>query len=331
MIKFDEQKQIDSVNGALALRPQIEELIDRLLAEGVKNLCWLGIGGTWASCMQVVCYLKEHTDMDTFATNAAEYCTTGDKRVGAGTLVVLSSVTGTTTEIVDAVRLAQSHGAKVLGFIDKPDAELATLVDYCISYKGNEQLKFFMVADRFMKNAGEFEDYDEYYAEMDAHLAQGLVDVEKAADAFGAAYAEKHCNDKLHYFVGAGNQYGSTYSYAMCYWEEQHWLRTKSIHSAEFFHGMLEVIDKDTPVTVFVGEDSQRRLSERVAAFLPKVCANYTIIDTKDYPIKGISEKYRGSISHLISHAVTQRIDAHIEKINCHPMEIRRYYRQFDY
>ena len=31
MIKFDEQKQINSVNGALALRPQIEELIDRLV------------------------------------------------------------------------------------------------------------------------------------------------------------------------------------------------------------------------------------------------------------------------------------------------------------
>lgn len=42
MIKFDEQKQIDSVNGALALRPQIEELIDRLLAEGVKNLLLAG-------------------------------------------------------------------------------------------------------------------------------------------------------------------------------------------------------------------------------------------------------------------------------------------------
>ena len=100
--------------------------------------------------------------MDTFATNAAEYCTTGDKRVGAGTLVVLSSVSGTTTEIVDAVRLAQSHGAKVLGFIDKPDAELATLVDYCISYKGNEQLKFFMVADCFLRRQGNFPDYDTY-------------------------------------------------------------------------------------------------------------------------------------------------------------------------
>ena len=191
MVKFDEQKQIDSVNGALALRPQIEELIDRLLAEGVKNLCWLGIGGTWASCMQVVCYLKEHTDMDTFATNAAEYCTTGDKRVGAGTLVVLSSVTGTTTEIVDAVRLAQSHGAKVLGFIDKPDAELATLVDYCISYKGNEQLKFFMVADCFLRRQGNFPDYDTYYAQMDAYLAKDLVEIEKIADPFAENFARK--------------------------------------------------------------------------------------------------------------------------------------------
>ena len=94
---------------------------------------------------------------------------------------------------------------------------------------------------------------------------------------------------------------------------------------------MLEIIEKNTPVTVFIGEDSQRRLSERVAAFLPKVCANYEIIDTKDYPIEGISEKFRGNISHLVMHAITQRIDAHIEKINCHPMPIRRYYRQFDY
>mgnify|MGYP005885295027 FL=1 len=195
MVKFDEQKQIDSVNGALALRPQIEELIDRLLAGGVKNLCWLGIGGTWASGMQVVCYLKEHTDMDTFATNAAEYCTTGDKRVGAGTLVVLSSVTGTTTEIVDAVRLAQSHGAKVLGFIDKPDAELATLVDYCISYKGNEQLKFFMVADCFLRRQGNFPDYDAYYAQMDAYLAKDLVEIEKIADPFAEDFARKHLSN----------------------------------------------------------------------------------------------------------------------------------------
>lgn len=331
MLKFDEQKQLDSVNGALALRGRIEEIVDSICAEGYKNICWLGIGGTWASALQAEVHMKEKSAIELFSENAAEYVTTGNKRVGKGTIVILSSVTGSTIEMVEGVKKAQADGAKVFGFIDKAEAELAKMVDYVISYPANEQLKFFMVADRFMKNAGEFEDYDEYYAEMDAHLAQGLVDVEKAADAFGAAYAEKHCNDKLHYFVGAGNQYGSTYSYAMCYWEEQHWIRTKSIHSAEFFHGMLEVIDKDTPVTVFIGEDSQRSLSERVANFLPRICGKYNIIDTKKFELKGISPEYRGYISHLVMHAVTQRIDVHMEKVNCHPMEIRRYYRCLDY
>lgn len=52
IIKFDEQKQIESVTGALALRPQIEEIVNGICAEGYKNICWLGIGGTWASCLQ---------------------------------------------------------------------------------------------------------------------------------------------------------------------------------------------------------------------------------------------------------------------------------------
>ena len=162
-------------------------------------------------------------------------------------------------------------------------------------------------------------------------LPQALVETEKAADDFGRTFAERHCNDAMHYFVGAGNQYGSTYSYAMCYWEEQHWLRSKSIHAAEFFHGTLEIVDKDTPVTLFMGEDAQRPLSERVKNFLPRVCGNYTIIDAADYPLTGISPAFRGDISHLVTHAVTQRIDAHMEQINRHPMEIRRYYRQFPY
>lgn len=275
--------------------------------------------------------MRERTALDVFAVNAAEYLTTGDRRVGEGTVVVVSSVTGSTVEMVDGVKKAQAAGAKVLGFIDVETTELARMVDWEIAYPANEQLKFFMVADRFLYRHGEFDEYDVYYAQLDAHLARDLVEVEKAADAFGLAFAQKHHDDKLHYFVGAGNQYGSTYSYAMCYWEEQHWIRTKSIHSAEFFHGMLEIVERDTPVTVFVGEDAQRPLSERVVRFLPRVCANYTVIDSRDYDLPGIDEGFRGNLSHLVTHAVTQRIDAHMEAINCHPMEIRRYYRQFSY
>lgn len=331
MLKFDEEKQIASVQGALALRGRIEAIVDDICRAGFKNICWLGIGGTYASCLQAEVHMKERSTLEFFVENAAEYLTTGNRRVGEGTVVVISSVTGSTIEMVDAVKKAQADGARVLGFIDVETTELAKRMDWEIAYPANEQLKFFMVADRLMFRHGEFPEYEEYYAQLDAHLAVDLAEVEKAADAFGLAFAQKHHDDKLHYFVGAGNQYGPTYSYAMCYWEEQHWIRTKSIHSSEFFHGMLEIVDRDTPVTVFVGEDSQRPLSERVVRFLPRVCANYTVIDSRDYALPGIDERFRGNLSHLVTHAVTQRIDAHIEAINCHPMEIRRYYRRLDY
>ncbi|MBS7525337.1 SIS domain-containing protein [Fusibacter paucivorans] len=331
MLKFDEKKQLDSINGALALRSEINAIVDSLCEQGYNNLCWLGIGGTYASCLQAVVHMKEKTSMEVFAENAAEYCLTGNKRIGPKTIVVISSVTGSTAEVVEGVKKAQADGAIVIGFVDVESSALAKLVDYEVAYPANEQLKFFMLADRFMAKAGEFPDYETYYAEMDQYLAKALVAVEKEADAFGKAFAQAHKDDSMHYFVGTGNQWGATYSYAMCYWEEQHWIPTKSIQSAEFFHGMFEIIERDTPVTVFVGEDSQRMLSERVAAFLPRICNNYTIIDSKNYALEGISPRYRGSISHLVLQMVTRRIDAYIEKFNCHPMEIRRYYRQMIY
>ena len=331
MLKFDEQKRLDSVNGALAIRSEIESIVDEICKKGYKNICLLGIGGTYASCLQTEVHMKEKSSIDFFVENAAEYILTGNKKVGQGTVVIISSVTGRTTEMIEGVKKAKEAGAEVIGFVDFADTELAKLSDHLISYPENEQLKFFMAADRFMYNAGEFDEYNELYAQLDEHLARGLVEVEKSADELGEGIARKHMNDSIHYFVGAGNQYGATYSYAMCYWEEQHWIRTKSIHSAEFFHGMFEIVDRDTAVTVFIGEDSQRKLSERVAKFLPRICGNYNIIDTKDYALPGISDKFRGCLSHLLMRVITSRIDVHIEKLNCHPMEIRRYYRQLDY
>lgn len=337
MLKYDEKQQIDSVNGALALRPEIEKIVDEIQERGFDAIYFLGIGGTWASAMQVEVYMRGKSTVPVYVENAAEFITTGNKRFTENSIVIFSSVTGSTAEMVKAVEKAKTIGAKVFGFIDKPDAPMVKQCDWCISYPQNEQLKFYMVANRLMYNNGEFPDYDRYNQEMEASLAQALVDTAKAADSWAEEFAkEKYAYVKAHpemphYFIGSGNQWGATYSYAMCYWEEQLWIRTKSITCQEFFHGMLEIIDAETPVTVFVGEDEQRPLAERVVNFLPKVCRNFNVIDTKDYELKGISSEYRGSVSHLVMRAVNSRVDVHMEKEFCHPLDIRRYYRQFDY
>lgn len=337
MLKFDEQKAVDSVNGALALRAEIERITDEIWSSGFDGIYWLGIGGTWASCLQAEVFMKERSALPVYVEQEAEFLTTGNKRFTDRSVVIFSSVTGSTKEMQEAVEKAHKIGARVFGFIDKKDAPLVKLCDWCISYPVNEQLKFYMAASRLMYLNGEFPEYEDYWNNMDAYLADALAQVEMKADAWAADYAEKKYEyvkkhpEMPHYFIGSGNQWGATYSYAMCYWEEQLWIRTKSISCGEFFHGTLEVMDAETPVTLFLGEDAQRPLAERVKNFLPRVCRNYTLIDTKDYELKGIKEEYRGTISHLVMHGVNNRVDAHMEATFCHPMDIRRYYRQWDY
>lgn len=337
MLKFDAQQKIDSVNGALALRPQIEKIVDEINAQGYDSIYFLGIGGTWASALQVETYMKGKSCLPVYVENAAEYAASGNRRITANTVIVFSSVTGSTQEMVQGVAKAKAAGARIFGFIDRADAPMVAQCDWCISYPANEQLKFFMLANYLMYRNGEFPDYDRYNAEMETHLAAGLAAIEQQADEWAAAYAaEKYRQlkanpDKPHYFVGSGTQWGATYSYAMCYWEEQMWIRTRAVTAGEFFHGMLEIIDAETPVTLFIGEDEQRVLAERVGNFLPKVCRNYTIIDSADYELPGISPEFRGSVSHLIIRAVNNRVDVHLEKELCHPLDIRRYYRQFPY
>ena len=77
-----------------------------------------GIGGTYASALQTQNHVQEYSGMEIIAQNAALYNTTGNRRIGKDTVIVLSSVTGTTQEVVAAVEKAKAQGAVVIGFVD---------------------------------------------------------------------------------------------------------------------------------------------------------------------------------------------------------------------
>ena len=143
--------------------------------------------------MQAVTYINGRSDLPVYVQHAAEYYTTGNRRLTKDSLVILSSVTGTTEEVVKAVDMIKEVGATLLGFIDTAGTKLAESCDHVITYPnpGTEQIKFFMVADRLMKQEWRFPDYEEYYEELENHLAKGLVEAEKQAEDFGRAFAGK--------------------------------------------------------------------------------------------------------------------------------------------
>ena len=175
--------------------------------------------------MQLEVYMRGKSSLPVYVENASEYLTTGNKKLTGKSLVVYSTVSGTTSEMIDFCKTVKAQGTRVFAFIDTPDTELTKpeYQDYLIVYPENEQLKFYMVGNYLMYKNGDFPDYEEYNKQMEASLAEGLANIEEQADKIGYEFAKaeveriKKNPAYPRYFVGAGNHYGATYSYAMCY------------------------------------------------------------------------------------------------------------------
>ncbi|MDB1837964.1 SIS domain-containing protein, partial [Collinsella aerofaciens] len=117
--------------------------------------------------------------------------------------------------------------------------------------------------------------------------------------------------------------------------EEMQWKRTRYITSADFFHGTLELVEPGVPVFLFMGEDENRKLDERVRAFLTRGVTGDTdinIIDTAEFAIPGLDDEFRVIVSPwILTVLVTDRLARYYETVTKHNLKYRRYYHQFDY
>ena len=330
MYKFSENEIIKNVSDVLKLKAEIESVVDGICKEGYKNLFFVGIGGTYAAAIELQAFTCGHSSIDIYYENAADLVCLGNKKLGKGSVLIVSSATGQTPELAEAIDYSHQLGAVVIGFIDDANCAMAKQVDYLFSCAGGSYLKLMLPLARFMYNAGEMDDYEELYENLN-HLGPALVNVQKAADEKAAAFAKEHCDDELLYVSGSVCLWGSAYCLAMCYMEEMMWMHTKSVSCSDFFHGTLEIIERDSNVLILMGEDAARKQAERMLSFVTQICRNVYVIDTKDYELVGIDDKFRVILCPMVMAAVYSRIVLQLEDAKKHPMEIRRYYHRLKY
>ncbi|MFF4617850.1 SIS domain-containing protein [Nonomuraea jabiensis] len=333
MLGFDEPEFLSQVTSAVGLRPRIEELVDRLVDEGFEHVLLVGAGGTYAQMWPYEHLARRGSTLDVRAAIAAELIVSGDARLGEDTVAIFTSVSGTTDDTIRAIEYCKSKGAFTVSFTGHPDSPVATKVDAALvsqpkTWPFDMQLLLFMT--RLLARRGEFDGYEKFAAEFEG-VPEILVEVAKQAEPAAAAFAEAHKDSDYHFLVGGGNLWGFTYLYSMCILEEMQWLRTTRVHSAEFFHGSLELLEEDTSVIIFQGEDETRPLTDRAEAFARRVSKDVTVFDTRDYPLTGISPEFRGLLAPLVLDTVMSRVSKHLERVRDHSLDLRRYYRVMDY
>ncbi len=337
MFNFDVPRYEKVVSDAIALRPQIEAAVDRICSEGYSNIFFIGCGGTYAHSLPMKYWLDTTSEIETYSAIAAEFMAAPPKKFTKDSVCVFSSRSGNTKEIVAAAKFVKAAGARTIVYVSNDNTPVCEYADEKLfSFAEDdclcEAIYTYMITllARFMKNKGEFEDYDLFmdeYAKIVPYLLRAKAQYEDRCAKMAATLKDT----PYHMVVGSGMLWGEAYDYAMCILEEMQWIKTKSIHAAEFFHGTLELVEEGTSMILLYGEDETRPLMDRVKNFAEKITREINIFDTREVELPFTKPEFRKIVSPMITYAITERLSCHLEKERNHPLTTRRYYRQMDY
>jgi fructoselysine-6-phosphate deglycase len=337
LLNFDESRFVDIQAGAVGVGVQLRQTVKDLLDQGAENLFFLGAGGVGVLMQPAAQLLDRLSSFPVRVIHAAEIVAMPWSSLGEKSIVIVPSLSGTTKEAVEVLEYARSAGAKTItltGYADSPVAKLAdhNFTNFAADDTSSESfyLQSLLIVLAILEHLGEFTDYDRVVAELQT-LPKSLVEVKRNFEDRAAELAREIQDTGYHIITGAGGTWPEAWYYGTCILEEMQWIKTRPIHSSDFFHGTLELLEEDTSLLIFKGEDQARTLVERVESWAPNVSKRVTVLDTAAHDLPGVSPDVRALVSPVILATLLERLSAHLEVLRDHPLTTRRYYRRTAY
>ena len=347
IMNFDQEGYLEDGKALVETGKKMAAMADQIADEGYDAIFLMGVGGTWDELMQLEYLMNKFGDKDleVYLIHAAEWNVSGHKRMTEKSVVLTASESGTTPEVLEAVKKMKEMGIRIVA-MTSPDGPIGQAVgaEDCVKMASDHGSggceKGYYLADcfglRLLYRRGCFPKYD-LFIEQTKDIWKDLLDIRKKFEPKAEELAKKYALAPYTMFVGSGALWGETILFAMCILEEMQWKRTRYITSADFFHGTLELVEKDVPVFLFKGEDECRKLDERVEAFLTNFAdrtkdEDIVVIDTAEYAIPGLDDDFRVIVSPwILTILTTDRLARYYETVTKHNLKYRRYYHQFDY
>ncbi|MBS4172789.1 SIS domain-containing protein [Bacillus sp. FJAT-49736] len=336
MLKFDENVYRENARLTYETRAEIETIANEIHTQGFRNLFFISVGGSISIMWPIQEMLKQLSDIPVYAEQAAEIVLTGHRQLTKESIVIMASKSGDTKETVAAAKWCQEQGIRVVSLIGTANSSLEKYSNWAIPNKAKngvefEYIQLFMLIFKLLHLREEFTDYPRFAEQLEL-LPENLLGAKRKFEPIADEIAQNYYNEPYNIWVGNGEMWGEVYLFSMCILEEMQWVRTKSVTSSEFFHGTLELVQENVPVFLVKGEGKGRELDERVEKFCRKFTNKLVVIDTKDYPLVGIDDDFRWILAPTISSTLlVDRLARYYEKYTGHDLDIRRYYRKFEY
>ncbi len=318
---------VEKLTATIGERSAIAAAVRDVVEAGLRNVYFVGAGGSIICSYPAHYLLQRKAGFPTFQLQSDELNCSTPALMGPGTLVVLASYTGTTKETVAAAKTAKAAGATVIAAA-KAGSPLAEAAD--VAFSGKSDLFELLVAYELLAATGADVDTEAVDAAL-AALPGAVRHAVEQSEGLLADIAEAFKDEPITYVLGSGPSYGWAYGFAMCFLQEMQWKHAAAFNTGEFFQGAFEMVDDDTAVLLWLGEDASRPMAERGKAFLDTYCKKAQYVDVRDLELPGVPAAVRPDVSPIVVGALANRLAQHYEAVRGHDLETRRYMFKVDY
>jgi fructoselysine 6-phosphate deglycase len=325
--QFPTEAQIGAALAAAEARPSLTEIY------------FVACGGSYALMLPNQYAVDRHSNsIAGHALNAAEFLARNPARLGSSSVVILCSHSGTTPETVEAARFARSKGALTIALTHLPGSPLDQAVEFPVYYAHAPKtfapdhspavmarLTFGILAAR---------EGNPLAPKVERAIAAlpALIDTAIAAHADRiSAFAESHKREPVIYTMGAGSNYATAYSYAICIFQEMQWIHSAGIHAGEYFHGPFEITDFDVPFIVLRGLGASRPMDDRALAFVTRFSERVTLLCAQELGLGALDADVVEHVEHMAFGTLLRVYCDKLADSRGHPLTVRRYMWKMDY
>lgn len=337
MLNFDEARYVAIQSGAIALSEGLDQAIGELLAQGKRSVVFAGAGGAGMLMQPAAQLLMRRSRLPVYWDRPAEMMATRPVYFDENAIVVIPSLSGTTRESIDLVESCRQIGATVIALTGHEQSPVAEGSDYNFTNFAEDDtssesfyLQSLLVALSVLRHESNSLDRDAVLEEL-VTLPESLVAAKATFEDRAEEWAEAFRDEDYHIISAAGPLWAEAWYYGTCILEEMQWIRTRPIHAADFFHGTLELLEKDVSLILLKGCGNSRALEDRVEGFANTVSSKVRVLDTNEVELPGVSDQVRELVSPAVASALLERVSAHLEVKREHPLTTRRYYRRVEY
>lgn len=317
---------------------QIESVIKAVQSRNIQNIFFVACGGSMASLSFGDYFVTKELETPSFTYTANEFIHRAPKSLGANSLVILRSHSGTTPETVEAAKVARQQGALTAAISMDTASPLCQAAEYTLHYNYKDGSKaidgevgmFYSFLFELLNTLSPQEKYDRALSQLsslDELIEKNTAKFAEAADQFGRKYKR----EKVIYTMASGAYIHHAYSFTSCLLMEMLWIHSNAIHSGEFFHGPFEVTDDDVPFLMIMGDGPSRPLDDRALDFVGKFSEKVEVVDIQQLDYSGVDEDLKEYFGPALAGSVLRLYADGLAEHTGHPLSVRRYMWKMEY